>query len=86
MQEINKLKHTSTCFSITARCNMVLPPLWSLDLKKSPLSVIDSTNNFRTFNHSFQNRTRLGGRTMKTENQDDNRFFKHKEPDFLLIL
>ena len=31
--------------------------------------------------HSSQNRTRPGGQTMKTENQDENWFFKHKEPD-----
>ena len=37
-------------------------------------------------NHSFQNRTRPGGWTVKTENRDENRFFKPKEPDFLLIL
>ena len=30
--------------------------------------------------HSSQNRTGLGGWTMKTENRDENRFFKHKEP------
>ena len=35
--------------------------------------------------HSFQNRTGSGGRTVKTENRDENRFFKHKESDFLLI-
>ena len=36
-------------------------------------------------NHCFQNRTEPGGRTVKTGNQDENRFFKPKEPDFLLI-
>ena len=35
--------------------------------------------------HGFQNRTGLGGRTVKTGNRDENRFFKFKEPDFLLI-
>ena len=35
--------------------------------------------------HSFQNRIGPGGRTVKTENRDENRFFKPKEPDFLLI-
>ena len=35
--------------------------------------------------HSFQNRTGPRGRIMKIGNQDENRFFKHKEPDFLLI-
>ena len=35
--------------------------------------------------HGFQNRTGPGGRTVKTENRDENRFFKPKEPDFLLI-
>ena len=35
--------------------------------------------------HGFQNRTRPGGRIVKTENRDENRFFKPKEPDFLLI-
>ena len=34
---------------------------------------------------SFQNRTGPGGRTVKTRNRDENWFFKHKEPDFLLI-
>ena len=38
-----------------------------------------------TYNHCFQNRTGPGGRTVKTENRDENRFFKPKEPDFLLI-
>ena len=33
----------------------------------------------------FQNRTEPGGRTMKTRNRDENQFFKHKKPDFLLI-
>ena len=35
--------------------------------------------------HGFQNRTGSGGWTVKTGNRDENRFFKHKEPDFLLI-
>ena len=35
--------------------------------------------------HDFQNRTGLGGWTVKTGNQDENRFFKPKESDFLLI-
>ena len=35
--------------------------------------------------HCFQNRTEPGGRTVKTGNRDENRFFKPKEPDFLLI-
>ena len=35
--------------------------------------------------HCFQNRTRPGGWTVKTENRDENRFFKPKESDFLLI-
>ena len=35
--------------------------------------------------HCFQNRTGPGGRTVKTGNRDENRFFKPKEPDFLLI-
>ena len=38
-----------------------------------------------THSHGFQNRTGLGGRTVKTGNRDENRFFKPKEPDFLLI-
>jgi len=33
----------------------------------------------------FQNWIGLGGWTMKTENRDENRFFKPKEMDFLLI-
>ena len=37
------------------------------------------------FYHCFQNRTGPGGRTVKTGNRDENRFFKPKEPDFLLI-
>ena len=37
------------------------------------------------FAHCFQNRTGPGGRTVKTGNRDENRFFKSKEPDFLLI-
>ena len=37
------------------------------------------------FCHCFQNRTGPGGRIVKTENRDENRFFKPKEPDFLLI-
>ena len=36
-------------------------------------------------NHCFQNRTGPGGWTVKTGNRDENRFFKPKEPDFLLI-
>ena len=39
-----------------------------------------------TTNHGLQNWTKPGGRTMKTGNWDKNRFFKSKEPDFLLIL
>ena len=35
--------------------------------------------------HSFQNQTGPGGQTVKTRNRDENRFFKPKEPDFLLI-
>ena len=30
----------------------------------------------------FQNRTEPGGRIVKTEDQDENQFFKPKEPDF----
>jgi len=30
--------------------------------------------------HSSQNRTGPGGHTVKIENRDENRFFKHKEP------
>ena len=37
-------------------------------------------------NQGFQNRTEPRGRTMKTGNWDENQFFKHKKPDFLLIL
>ena len=37
-------------------------------------------------NHGIQNRTRPGGWTVKIENRDENRFFKPKELDFLLIL
>ena len=36
--------------------------------------------------HGFQNQTRPEGRIVKTRNWDENRFFKPKEPDFLLIL
>ena len=35
--------------------------------------------------HGFQNWTEPGGWTMKTGNRDENRFFKPKEPAFLLI-
>ena len=35
--------------------------------------------------HGFQNRTGSRGRTMKIGNQDEIRFFKPNEPDFLLI-
>ena len=38
-----------------------------------------------TVYHCFKNRTGSGGRTVKTGNRDKNRFFKPKEPDFLLI-
>ena len=37
------------------------------------------------YGHGFQNRTGPGGRTVKTGNRDENRVFKPKEPDFLLI-
>ena len=40
---------------------------------------------FGSLEHCFQNRTGPGGRTVKTGNRDKNRFFKPKEPDFLLI-
>ena len=42
-------------------------------------------SNQACFEHCFQNQTGPGGRTVKTENRDKNRFFKPKEPDFLLI-
>ena len=35
--------------------------------------------------HGFHNRTGPKGRTVKIENRDENRFFKPKKPDFLLI-
>ena len=35
--------------------------------------------------HGFQNVTGPGGRTVKTGNRDENRFFKPREPDFLFI-
>ena len=38
-----------------------------------------------TYEHGFQNQTGSGGWTEKTENWDENLFFKPKEPDFLLI-
>ena len=38
-----------------------------------------------SLNHGFQNRTGPGGRTVKIGKRDENRFFKPKEPDFLLI-
>ena len=41
--------------------------------------------NILRYNHSFHNRTGSGGRTVKIGNRDENWFFKHKEPDFLLI-
>ena len=40
--------------------------------------------NNRHIKQGFQNRTGLGGQTVKTENRDENRFFKPKEPDFLV--
>ena len=39
----------------------------------------------RRFIQGFQNRTGPRGQTVKTENRDENRFFKPEEPDFLLI-
>ena len=36
-------------------------------------------------NHGFENWIGPGGQTMKTGNRDENRFFKSKELDFLLI-
>ena len=36
-------------------------------------------------NHGFQNWIGPGDQTMKTGNRDENRFFKSKELDFLLI-
>ena len=39
----------------------------------------------RDVTQGFQTRTGPGRRTMKIENRDENRFFKHKESDFLLI-
>ena len=41
--------------------------------------------NNRHIKQGFQNWTGLGGQTVKTGNQDENRFFKPKELDFLLI-
>ena len=38
-----------------------------------------------TQTHGFQNWTGLGSWTVKIGNQDENRFFKPKEPNFLLI-
>ena len=53
------------------------------------LATISNTHNiytpFQPKEHSFQNRTGPGGRTVKTGNRDENQFFKPKEPDFLLI-
>ena len=51
------------------------------------LEILFSLTEFEvtTKHHCFQNRTRPGGRTVKIGNRDENRFFKPKEPDFLLI-
>ena len=38
-----------------------------------------------SIDHGFQNRTGPGGRTVKIGNRDENRFFKPKKLDFLLI-
>ena len=43
------------------------------------------TTTKQTHHHCFQNQPGPGGRTVKTGNRDENRFFKPKEPDFLLI-
>ena len=51
---------------------------WQISLNQGTLS-------FRYVGHCFQNRTRSGGWTVKTGNRDENRFFKPKEPDILLI-
>ena len=48
--------------------------------------AIHEAKSLHTREHCFQNRTRPGGRTVKTGNRDENRFFKPKESDFLLIL
>ena len=44
-------------------------------------SMLDAT----TCNQGFQTRTGSGDRTLKTGNRDENRFFKNKESNFLLI-
>ena len=51
--------------------------------KQCPFIAI--MNQYSSSNHCFQNRTEPGGRIVKTRNWDENRFFKPKEPDFLLI-
>ena len=51
----------------------------------SGFQAVWNKENIATYHHCFQNRTGPGGRTVKTGNRDENRFFKPKEPDFLLI-
>ena len=57
-------------------------PYLPTPLLLATLVWIKTSNN----KHSFQNQTGPGGQTVKIENRDVNRFFKHKEPNFLLIL
>ena len=54
-------------------------------IRKNKNSPKERRERESTHSHGFQNRTGPGGRTVKIENQDENRFFKPKEPDFLLI-
>ena len=60
-------------------------PIHILDYKFRNAFLMYSPHPNYQQNHCFQNRTGPGGRTVKTGNRDENRFFKPKEPDFLLI-
>ena len=51
--------------------------------KKKKIHILRGS---RENNQGFQTRTGLEGWTVKTGNWDESWFFKHKEPDFLLIL
>ena len=49
------------------------------------MSILKYYSFVGTVQQGFQTRIGQGGRTVKIGNRNKNRFFKHKEPNFLLI-
>ena len=81
--------YSNTCFqflnNITHFFTLFHPHVFLLIFSNTCFQFLSAYTK-HPLDHGFQNWTRPGGQTVKIGNRDENRFFKPKEPDFLLIL